>query len=109
MLKPFIRNPGDIKVMCKDWKWTATSPWPPVERVLASTFWSDDSYAEARETLKREQTQTTVLLGGKFATVETTRQKAKPKGVPAPEAAAGDVGVSQVEVGEIGMPAPAGV
>ena len=43
----------DIRVNVGNWRWTKTSPFPPINLVLQAIFWSNDRYMDVRKRLQK--------------------------------------------------------
>ena len=58
------------------WKWTETSPWPPIEAVKASVFWKAAAYEGIRQRLKRPVPNVAIDVSGGYVTLSTNNLKA---------------------------------
>ena len=66
----------DIRVSLQHvhWSWTEVDPFPPLEAVLQSPFWSDGKYADIREQLRRPAPSIEVTIGNDYITVDTAAE-----------------------------------
>ena len=74
-LEASLEKPEHIRVLPGRWKWTTEEPWPKLEMVLATKFWSDDMYKPIRELLRHPMANPEIIQGGEFITVDTTARK----------------------------------
>lgn len=81
-LESSLINKNDIKILPGKWEWTAAQPWPPLSSVLKTPLWSSDHYAALRERLLRPAPQLSMVTGGQFVTIYTTRQPPPPPEPP---------------------------
>ena len=72
-LAHMLKNVTDVKpnLSGTGWKWTAESPWPPVEKVKHTPFFTQDDYAPLRERLATEAPTAEVDTTGTYATIKT--------------------------------------
>ena len=75
-LDGMLSNRLDIKVITGTWRWSSTSPWPPISSVLKCPLWRLDEYQDIRERLKRPAPEVSITTGGEFITIDT---RSKPK------------------------------
>lgn len=59
----------DIRVNVTNWVYDDSNPFPPINRVKNSTFWSDPKYFGLREKLSHKLAEPVVELGADFVTV----------------------------------------
>ena len=74
-LEAALEKPDHIQVLPGRWRWSKVEPWPKVEMVLATKFWSDDMYKPIREMLRHPAANPEIILGGEFITVDTSAGK----------------------------------
>ena len=97
-LEACIPDKNAIWIHRGGWKWSEAEPWPPVENVLRSEFWSNDAYATVRDRLLRPAPVPTVTVGGEFITVDSVAQvkaKTAKKGKSGEPAEEGDSAATQ--------------
>ena len=70
-LGSLIRTRADLKVPTQGWRWSVEHPYPPVDNVLRSVFWSSDTYSAARARLRRPAPVVNMKGGVDFVTVTT--------------------------------------
>ena len=72
-LSAMLEDEEDIRVSLSHvhWSWSEANPFPPLEAVLATPFWSWDKYAEVREQLRRPTPVIEVTIGNDYITVDT--------------------------------------
>ena len=78
-LDSMLLNRMDIKVTTGIWKWSASSPWPPLSSVLKCPLWQSPDYQDVRDRLKRPAPEVSVTTGGEFITIDI---RSKPKPAP---------------------------
>ena len=62
----------DMKVPMSgvSWRWSEKEKFPPLAQVKKSPLWSADKYEQVRNRLRQPIPMPTVLLGGKFVTLD---------------------------------------
>ena len=68
-LEAVLENKADVNVKVGTWKWSETSPWPPLHAVLSTPLWSDPKYDVLRQRLLRPAPNPSITVGGEFITV----------------------------------------
>ena len=74
-LEAALEKPDHIRVLPGRWRWSKEEPWPKLELVLATKFWSDEMYKSIREMLRHPVATPEIIKGGEFITVDTTARK----------------------------------
>ena len=75
-LQSMLLHDDDIRVSLQHvhWGWSEVDPFPPLEAVLQSPFWSDPKYADIREQLRRPAPCIEVTVGNDYITVDTAAE-----------------------------------
>ena len=76
-LSAVLKNSRDIQVKTGTWKWSEAKPFPPLEAVLKSPFWSDPEYENLRNRLKEGLLEPEVSATAEHVTVNMRGKKSK--------------------------------
>ena len=80
MLANLLRTRTDIKpnMTGANWEFAADSPWPPVQRILKTVFWTADIYSSIRERISRPAPVVELEEKSDYITVRTTDVRSGP-------------------------------
>ena len=76
-LSAVLKNSRNIQVKTGTWKWSEAKPFPPLEAVLKSPFWSDPEYENLRNRLKEGLLEPEVSATAEHVTVNMRGKKSK--------------------------------
>ena len=74
MCRKMIPTMGVVKVSTGSWVWSEEERWPPLQRVLAATFWTLSVHEDIRNTLARPVVEPKLSASdAKFTTITSDR------------------------------------
>ena len=80
VLANLLRTRTEIKpnMTGANWEYTDESPWPPVQRILKTVFWTADIYSSIRERISRPAPVVELEEKADYITVRTTDVRSSP-------------------------------